>query len=124
MNNVTINNPEKYDILNCSNETEELVRIASDGRVFWNGREVITDDEFRTAMLELGRVLRENQRWTELAMTAMQLDPIHAALDRLEIARDMLQLTVEQIDDPTMLYLVEDLSIIMQRLSTISERIA
>ena len=57
-------------------------------------------------------------------MTAMQLDPIHAALDRLEIARDMLQLTVEQIDDPTMLYLVEDLSIIMQRLSTISERIA
>ena len=56
-------------------------------------------------------------------MTAMQLDPIHAALDRLEIARDMLQLTVEQIDDPTMLYLVEDLSIIMQRLDTISQRI-
>ena len=64
MNNVTINNPEKYDILTCSNGTEEIVRIASDGRVFWNGREVITDDEFRTAMLELGRVLRENQRWT------------------------------------------------------------
>jgi hypothetical protein len=53
----------------------------------------------------------------------MTTDPIIVALDYLSFARDMLQLTVEQLDDPTMLYLVEDLSIILQRLSTISERI-
>jgi hypothetical protein len=54
---------------------------------------------------------------------AQPLDPIAAALDRLTIARDMLQLTVEQLDDPLMLYLVEDLSIIMQRLESLSQRI-
>ena len=31
----------------------EVVRIAPDGRIFWLQREVITDDEFRSAMLEL-----------------------------------------------------------------------
>jgi DNA-binding protein YbaB len=32
---------------------KEIIRIEHDGRVIWNGREVKTDDEFRTAMLAL-----------------------------------------------------------------------
>ena len=31
----------------------EIIRICSDGRLFWKGREVETDDDFRAAMLDL-----------------------------------------------------------------------
>lgn len=31
----------------------EVILIESDGRLFWHGREVETDDDFRAAMLEL-----------------------------------------------------------------------
>jgi hypothetical protein len=54
---------------------------------------------------------------------ASEVDPIDSALEHLTLARDMLQLTIEQLDDPTMLYLVEDLSIILQRLDTISSHV-
>jgi len=36
---------------------KEVVRIAHDGRIFWNGREVESDDTFRAAMLDLAAVL-------------------------------------------------------------------
>ena len=32
---------------------QEVVRIGPDGRIFWLGREVTTDEEFRQTMLEL-----------------------------------------------------------------------
>ena len=34
---------------------KEVLRIANDGRIFWNGREVESDDEFRAAMLDLSK---------------------------------------------------------------------
>lgn len=40
---ITINNPKH----------QEVVRIDKDGRIFWLGREVTTDEEFRQTMLEL-----------------------------------------------------------------------
>ena len=41
--NFTINNPSY----------KEVVRIDAEGRIFWLGREVTTDEEFRQTMLEL-----------------------------------------------------------------------
>ena len=40
---ITIHNPNH----------KEVVRIDKDGRIFWLGREVTTDEEFRQTMLEL-----------------------------------------------------------------------
>ena len=34
-------------------DAKEVMRIEASGRIFWAGREVETDDDFRTAMLEL-----------------------------------------------------------------------
>lgn len=36
----------------------EVIRIDPEGRLFWNGREVETDDDFRAAMLDLAKYLR------------------------------------------------------------------
>lgn len=41
------------DPLMIATEGKEIIRITSDGRVFWNQREVETDADFRSAMLEL-----------------------------------------------------------------------
>jgi hypothetical protein len=35
----------------------EVVRIQGDGRLFWRGREVFTDDAFRSAILELVQIM-------------------------------------------------------------------
>jgi hypothetical protein len=40
---ITINNPS----------SKEVVRIDPQGRIYWLGREVTTDEEFRQTMLEL-----------------------------------------------------------------------
>ena len=42
-------------LLTFNNPTQEVIRIDKDGRIFWLGREVTTDDEFRQTMLELHR---------------------------------------------------------------------
>lgn len=36
----------------------EVIRIAPDGKLFWHGREVETDNDFRAAMLDLAKHLR------------------------------------------------------------------
>jgi hypothetical protein len=36
---------------------EVVIRISHDGRLFWHGREVETDTEFRGAMMDLARRL-------------------------------------------------------------------
>ena len=41
---------------------QEIISIKMDGRVFWKGREVETDDDFRAAMMELNRQLIANVR--------------------------------------------------------------
>ena len=38
----------------------EVIRIGPDGRLFWRGREVETDDDFRGAMMDLAAALRQN----------------------------------------------------------------
>ena len=38
-------------------DTGEVLRIDKDGRIFWRGREVESDDEFRAAMLEVRDVM-------------------------------------------------------------------
>lgn len=35
----------------------EVIRIDADGKLFWHGREVETDTDFRSAMLELAKNL-------------------------------------------------------------------
>ena len=47
-----------YTFKEQSDNTSEIVRIAPDGRIYWNWREIETDDEFRSAMLELSKCLR------------------------------------------------------------------
>lgn len=39
-------------------ESKEIVRINADGRVFWRGREVETDDDFRSAMMDMAMHFR------------------------------------------------------------------
>lgn len=38
-----------------SNNMQEVVRIAADGNVYWRGRLVESDDEFKQAMLDLAQ---------------------------------------------------------------------
>jgi hypothetical protein len=51
------------------------------------------------------------------------VDPLYCALRQLTSAREYLQSAMQQLDDPVLPMLIEDLAIIMQRLSTISDRI-
>ena len=45
-------NQSKFDTI-FFRASKEVVRIANDGRIFWNGREVESDDDFRAAMMDL-----------------------------------------------------------------------
>ena len=47
------------DLLTASANSREIVRIDRDGRIFWNGREVVTDEQFRGAMLDLANALKK-----------------------------------------------------------------
>ena len=46
-------NPDIIRVTGGASGSEEVIRIAPDGRLFWHQREVETDDAFRGAMLEL-----------------------------------------------------------------------
>jgi hypothetical protein len=41
--------------------TIEVIRIGPDGRLFWRGREVETDDDFRGAMMDLAASFRSTR---------------------------------------------------------------
>ena len=47
--------PDIFIIVNS--ESEKVIRIAKDGRLFWHQREAETDDDFRAAMMELAKRL-------------------------------------------------------------------
>ena len=52
--NIGITSSILPSIVQISNSNyKEVVRIDAEGRIFWLGREVTTDDEFRQIMLEL-----------------------------------------------------------------------
>lgn len=40
-------------------ENKECVRIDEDGKIFWNEREVETDDEFKESMKELKNIFQQ-----------------------------------------------------------------
>jgi hypothetical protein len=47
------------DIINvCDSNQKEIIKIDPEGRVFWLGREVESDADFRGAMLDLAAALR------------------------------------------------------------------
>ena len=43
---------------------EEVLRIEQNGRIFWKGREVEGDDDFRAAMRDLAYCLKANFNWS------------------------------------------------------------
>lgn len=58
---------------------KEIIRIAHDGRLYWHGREVETDADFRGALLDLCRTLfkqpegvRMNKQMEELVASAKE----------------------------------------------------
>lgn len=53
-----IQTDHRFNIMQLSNsERKEVIRIDPEGRIFWKGREVETDEDFRAAMLELAYAL-------------------------------------------------------------------
>jgi effector-binding domain-containing protein len=60
VSDVPANIIEIRDMIN----SKEIIRIGPDGRLFWNQREVTTDDDFRQAMLELVTIWKKtHQLW-------------------------------------------------------------
>lgn len=43
----------KPDTLTITPNGEEVIRIDADGNIFWKGREVTTDEDFKKSMLDL-----------------------------------------------------------------------
>lgn len=62
MNEFIVSN-DNPDILRITpSGTEPIIVIANDGTLFWKGREVETDSDFRSAMLDLAKALVPTQR--------------------------------------------------------------
>lgn len=51
-NGIAAVDPSKFDTT-FFKANKEVVRIAHDGRIYWHGREVESDKDFRAAMVEL-----------------------------------------------------------------------
>lgn len=49
--------PEVDTLKVYDNQAKEVVRITKEGRIFWRQREVETDDEFRSSMIEIRQAL-------------------------------------------------------------------
>jgi hypothetical protein len=55
---LTLNTKEQPNILEIRNyEGKEIIKIDYHGKIFWNEREVETDQEYRNAMLYVGQRL-------------------------------------------------------------------
>ena len=54
---LSIARPVEYISLIQFHHNGNVIRIDHDGRIFWKGREVETDADFREAMKELAQVL-------------------------------------------------------------------
>lgn len=63
----------KPDLIVAFNENQkEVIKIDKDGRIFWAGREVETDDEFRGVMKELAETLARNMRGYSISEDAQK----------------------------------------------------
>lgn len=57
--NISLKANTQPDILFArSNNMQEVIRIAADGNVYWRGRLVESDDEFKQAMLDLAKCFK------------------------------------------------------------------
>ena len=52
---------EQADLLTVNQQARPIVCIAADGRIFWLGREVTSDEDFRSAMLEVAATLAHSR---------------------------------------------------------------
>jgi len=66
-----------------NNPPREVIRIAPDGKLFWNEREVETDDDFRSAMLDLAESLKQPTDLIRQQQAEMNNKPV-AWMDYLE----------------------------------------
>lgn len=73
-------------MLEVVNGADEIVRIEADGRIFWRGREVETDDHFRAAMLDMCVVLMPLVQPTTTAQMRAAAHAFTVQADRLECA--------------------------------------
>jgi hypothetical protein len=55
---VTITKATLPTTIQIGDRDKPIIKIQYDGRVFWNGREVETDQDFRAAMLDLVNFLK------------------------------------------------------------------
>lgn len=75
------------DILTIRNpDTIEVLRIAADGRVYHLGREIETDDHFRTAMCDLREHLARSLRTAQASPMYPRYDANRPALERIRDA--------------------------------------
>ena len=44
------------------NNSQEVVRIEANGNIFWNGRRITTDEEFRQTMMAMHECLQQRIR--------------------------------------------------------------
>jgi hypothetical protein len=49
-------------LLVTSNNNREVIKITPSGEIYWNGRLVETDQDFKASMLELAEYLKGNRR--------------------------------------------------------------
>ena len=73
-----------------NNPPREVIRIAPDGKLFWNEREVETDDDFRSAMLDLAESLKQptdliRQQQAEIEALKMMLANRNDVIDKLDL---------------------------------------
>ena len=55
---ISLPNQEQNAALSILSEGREIIRIAADGTIYWLGREVVTDEYFKAAMLDLAANLK------------------------------------------------------------------
>ena len=77
-----------------NNPPREVIRIAPDGKLFWNEREVETDDDFRSAMLDLAESLKQptdliRQQQAEIESLKQVLQSI--ANEHVELSHDKIK---------------------------------
>lgn len=74
-----------------------IVRVASDGKIFWAGREVETDADFRAAVLEMLAVLQGRQRRRTVEQIARAAHEVNRAY--CQALGDLSQPTWEEAPD-------------------------
>ena len=54
-------NPLVISDQGCALGSEAIIFITHDGKIYWMGREVISDDDFKAAMIDLAKHFAERR---------------------------------------------------------------